>query len=149
MRLRLSKSLLTDTFGQLRECGSGSRECQVLWVGPWADPQLIDRIIHPVHSSTAAHIHVDDEWVGSLWMKLAELAAGVRVQVHTHPGSAYHSATDDAFPVVHTPGFLSLVIPRFAHGPIGFDHAFLAQRTECGDWRQVSIPDHLEVYDDC
>lgn len=81
-------------------------------------------------------------------MMLAESGMGVRVQVHTHPGAAFHSATDDDFPVIHTLGFLSLVIPNFALGPIGFEGAFLAQRDECGGWREVNISDHLEVIDD-
>jgi hypothetical protein len=91
---------------------------------------------------------VDDEWINSFWMTLADEGAGIRVQVHTHPGAAYHSATDDEFPVIHTPGFLSLVVPNFGLGPIGFENAFLAQRDERGGWRQVYIADHLEVTDD-
>jgi hypothetical protein len=36
-------------------------------------------------------------------------------QVHTHPSSAYHSDTDDHYPLVTLIGALSLVIPNFAH----------------------------------
>jgi hypothetical protein len=67
------------------------------------------------------------------------------VQVHTHPGAAYHSTTDDAFPLIHSPGFLSLVIPRFAQGPIGFGDAFLAEIQPDGGWRAKSINDALEL----
>jgi hypothetical protein len=35
------------------------------------------------------------------------------VQVHAHPGEAFHSGTDDAFPVVTTEGGLSIVAPSF------------------------------------
>jgi hypothetical protein len=91
---------------------------------------------------------VDDVWLNSFWMELGAAGAGIRVQVHTHPGAAYHSATDDEFPVIHTPGFLSLVIPNFALGDISFDGAFLAQRDERGCWREVGIADHLEMIDD-
>lgn len=38
------------------------------------------------------------------------------VQLHSHPGRAYHSETDDAYPIVATLGGLSIVIPNF-----GFD----------------------------
>jgi hypothetical protein len=34
-------------------------------------------------------------------------------QLHTHPGAAFHSGTDDEFPIVRTPGFLSIVLPEF------------------------------------
>lgn len=39
-------------------------------------------------------------------------------QIHSHPGRAYHSETDDAFPIVTVVGGLSIVIPNFAKGPI-------------------------------
>ena len=35
-------------------------------------------------------------------------------QVHSHPTSAYHSATDDHCPMVTLLGALSIVIPNFA-----------------------------------
>ncbi|MBX9460687.1 MAG: hypothetical protein KL785_05895 [Brevundimonas sp.] len=69
----------------------------------------------------------------------------MRVQVHTHPGAAYHSATDDAFPLIHTPGYLSLVIPRFATGPADFTDAFLAEIQPDGRFREVDIPTVLEI----
>ena len=68
----------------------------------------------------------------------------VRVQVHTHAGEAFHSATDDKWPVVATPGFISLVIPNFAMGPIGFDGTFLAELRVEG-FKQVDIESKLEV----
>jgi hypothetical protein len=40
---------------------------------------------------------------------------------------------------------LSLVIPRFATGPIGFDGAYLTRIGCDGQWSQVTIPDHLEI----
>jgi hypothetical protein len=67
------------------------------------------------------------------------------MQAHTHPAAAYHSSRDDALAIVHTPGFLSLVIPDFARGEIGLDRAFLAERGHDGRWRQVSIAERLAV----
>lgn len=78
------------------------------------------------------------------WDHLAATKSGIRVQIHTHPASAYHSGTDDAYPIIHRPGFLSLVIPNFATGPIGFEGAYLAEFQEGGKWKQVPIDKHLE-----
>jgi proteasome lid subunit RPN8/RPN11 len=38
-------------------------------------------------------------------------------QIHSHPGRAYHSDTDDAYAVATTVGCLSLVVPDFARRP--------------------------------
>ena len=67
------------------------------------------------------------------------------MQVHTHPGRAFHSATDDRFPIVHLPGFLSLVIPNFGLGPVTFDGAYLAELTETGDWKKVPVTSRFEI----
>jgi hypothetical protein len=70
---------------------------------------------------------------------------GVRVQVHTHPGRAFHSPTDDDFPIVRTEGFLSLVIPRFAQGKVGLAEAFLTEVQSDGEWKQVDPDETLIV----
>ena len=147
MRLQLPRPLLDETFRHFRSCGAGQRECQTLWVGPWAHPHLITSVIHPCHGATPVGFDLDDEWLSQFWQRLAEENCGIRVQCHTHPGAAYHSATDDAFPILQTPGFLSLVFPNFATGPVGFDRAFLAQIGGDGVWREVPIDEHLEVFD--
>jgi hypothetical protein len=141
--LRLPGRLLEETFGHFRRCGQGRRECQVLWVGPWSDSTRISRAVHSGHRAHAGGFDVDDGWLSDFWLKLAEEGLGVRVQVHTHPTHAFHSPTDDAFPVLQTPGFLSLVIPDFALGAIGFQAAYLTELQPDGGWREVSIPERL------
>lgn len=141
----LPRHVLDETFDRLRSCGGGRRECQALWVGPWSDPERVTRVVHLKHSASAVGFTLEDSWLTSFWKSLADAGEGVRVQVHTHPGAAYHSATDDAFPILAVPGFLSLVIPRFALGPTGFDSAFLARLDDDGRWREVPIKDHLEL----
>lgn len=86
---------------------------------------------------------LDDQWVSEFWLELGDVNMGIRVQVHTHPGEAFHSPTDDAFPIIHKPGFLSLVIPNFGLGPVGFDEAFLTEIQPDGRWQEVAIPSRL------
>lgn len=145
MPIRLPQQLLEDTFQSLRQCGEGRRECQALWVGSWSDPELVTQVVHPRHSASAVGFQLDDDWFSSFWIRLADENLGVRVQVHTHPGLAYHSSIDDENPVVATPGFLSLVIPNFAQGPVGVEGAFLAQIDTSGKWHQVAIAEHVKV----
>ena len=145
MPVRVPARIIDETFASLRRCGAGRRECQALWVGPWSDPDLVTELVHPRHSASAVGFDLDESWFNEFWTRLADDSLGVRVQVHTHPGVAYHSSIDDENPVVATPGFLSLVIPNFAVGPVGFDEAFLAQIDAAGSWNEVLIAEHLEV----
>jgi hypothetical protein len=144
-RLRVPQAVLRDTFTELRRCGAGLRECQVLWTGPWARSSDVTTLVHPAHRSHAGGFELDSAWLTSFWQKLTQTASGIRAQVHTHPGRAFHSPTDDAWPIIHTPGFLSLVIPNFAAGDVGFTGAFLTEIGENGQWREVSAPTRIEV----
>ena len=142
---RLPRLILEETFAHFRDCGRGRRECQVLWVSPWDAPETITKVIHPRHTAHFGGFVLDDRWLNDFWFSLAQDNLGIRIQVHTHPGEAFHSPTDDAFPIIHTMGFLSLVIPNFASGPVGFDDAYLTEIQEGGHWQEVPMGEKLIV----
>jgi hypothetical protein len=142
---RLPHDLLEGTFALFRNCGCGERECQVLWVSPWAAPETITKVVHPKHDAHVGGFVLDTAWLNDFWVALAQDGLGIRVQVHTHPGEAFHSPIDDAFPIIHTTGFLSLVIPNFAFGPIGFGGAYLTEIREDGRWHETAIPERLAL----
>lgn len=145
MRILVPQAILKTTFQHLRNCGRGERECQVLWTSPWGASQTITGVVHPKHRSHAGGFVLDGPWLNTMWLDLAVRGQGVRVQIHTHPGEAFHSPTDDRFPIVHTPGFLSLVIPNFAQGPIGFRDAYLAEIDADGRFRPAPLASRLSI----
>jgi hypothetical protein len=102
-------------------------------------------MVHPVHQAHVAGFAVDGTWLTEFWKQLSRRKMGVRVQVHTHPGAAFHSPTDDAYPMVPSLGFLSLVIPNFGLGPVGFKDAYLAELQEDGSWAEVAIDTRLMI----
>jgi hypothetical protein len=101
--------------------------------------------VHPRHAAHRAGFVLDDHWLNEFWFTLARENLGIRIQVHTHPGEAFHSSTDDAYPTIHTAGFLSLVIPNFALGPVGFEDAYLTEITGDGGWQEVAIAKRLTL----
>src|SRR5207249_6759264 len=133
------------TFRELRRCGGGERECQVVWLSPWASPELIADVVHSAHVASGMGFRVEESWVAELWSDLVDRGLGVRVQVHTHPGRAFHSHTDDQWPLICTPGFLSLVLPNFATGAIGLKDAYLAEIDPRGEWRCADIDIKLAI----
>lgn len=106
MTYSIPKALVEETFHHLRECGRQHRECQVLWLSPWAVPDLITDVLHTEHRSHAFGFELDTVWITGLWRRLSQERSGVRCQVHSHPGQAFHSSTDDKWPVIHTAEFL-------------------------------------------
>jgi hypothetical protein len=137
--------VLERAFEHLRDCGKGRRECVVYLTGPAEDPRRIDWVIHPEHSASLGCYEVKGRALGELSATLLAERRSVRAQMHTHPGSAYHSSVDDTGALLGTPGYLSIVIPSFAAGPVGFDGAFLAELTGDGTWAAVSPSSRLEV----
>lgn len=132
--LRLGEGLVEQTLARLRNCGAGRRECVVFWTGPLVAPALADGLLHPLHRAGLGGYEVDQGWLARTWTQLAAEGRAIRAQVHTHPREAFHSATDDAFPIISTAGFLSLVIPRFAAPPQTLGDAFLARLEADGGW---------------
>lgn len=142
---QLTNGVLEQAFEHLRHCGAGRRECVVYLTGPVDLPDVVDAVVHPRHTAGAAGYDLDSQAIAELWQELAANRRSIRAQVHTHPGAAFHSSRDDALALVHTPGFLSLVIPNFALGPIGFDGAFLAERSDDGRWIPAPLAERLQV----
>jgi hypothetical protein len=145
--IEVPSPVLAETFALFRECGGGQRECVAYWLAPLARPDCVDEVIHPTHYSARGRYQLDDTWLTSFWFDLASRGKSVRVQVHTHPREASHSPTDDAWALVDSPGFLSLVIPNFGQGPVGLDDSFLAERWEWG-WRHVPAITRLHISGD-
>ena len=145
MLYHLSQEVLESTFEHFRRCGRGRDECQALWVSSWDTPETINRVVHPKHAAHFGGFVLDDDWLNAFWLELGNTNSGIRVQVHTHPRKAFHSEIDDEFPIIHKAGFLSLVIPNFALGPVGFKDAYLTEIQPDGRWRQVAIESRLVV----
>jgi hypothetical protein len=140
---RVPQGILEETFAHFRRCGRGRSECQVLWVSTWDAPESVTKAVHPEHKAHAGSFVLDDRWLSDFWLTLGRENLGIRIQVHTHPHEGFHSPTDDAFPIIHSTGFLSLVIPNFALGQIGFDEAYLTEIQHDGRWQEVPIAERL------
>jgi hypothetical protein len=139
----MAEDLLREVLNTLRGCGRGRDECVVLGTGPVDAPRVVDAIVHPVHVASPRFYEIDGAWLTSFWVLLARERRAIRMQIHTHGGVAFHSETDDAWPIIQTVGFLSLVLPDHAARD-DLSGAFLARLSEEGTFDEVPISE-LEV----
>src|SRR5882724_8890578 len=137
-------ALLTQAFRAVRECGRARNECVVYWTGPVATPDRVDAQDHPLHRRSPAGYDIDSDWLTKYWFRLARERRAIRLQIHTHPGAAFHSETDDHWPVVSQPGFISIVIPGFGSGPISLEAAWVTRLDANGQWQAVAMEEVLE-----
>jgi len=59
-------------------------------------------------------------------------------QIHSHPNEAYHSETDNAYPIVATKGGISIVVPRFAKDPIDIKNWAVYRLSSENCWAELS-----------
>ena len=145
MALTLAPGILAGTFRQFRCCGRGRNECVVYWTGPRDAPGTVDGVVLPCHQAGPDWYETDPAWVTRFFLELRHEGRTARAQVHTHPTSAWHSPTDDCYPLASGPGFHSLVIPRFATGPAGLDEAYLTVLMPDGTWTEHPVTEIREV----
>lgn len=146
--LRLSACVLKETILALARCGNGRCECVVYWTGPKDKKNTVDGWEHPAHRRSPYGYQIEDSWLTAYWFQLAKENRSIRAQIHTHPGEAFHSVTDDKWPVVSTEGFVSLVVPNFARGSIDLTQIWAGVLRGDGTWKQVPITSILEVFNE-
>lgn len=137
--LAVGEGLLAQTLSTFADCGAGREECVVFWAGPVAETDFVNTLVHPEHRAARGGYEVSDRWLVGMWDRLDEQGLAIRLQAHTHPRAAFHSATDDTFPVVAAAGFYSLVLPRFGLEPQTLADAYLARLQPNGSFAEVDV----------
>ena len=133
------------TDRRLREAGSDGNERFILWSGTVSEERFLTRTMH-LPKQTAYRlgsglcVRVDADELHRLNVWLYENGERLGVQVHSHPTEAFHSDTDDAYPMVTTVGGLSLVVPDFARYGVRGPGTALYRLSDAG-WREI-LPAH-------
>jgi hypothetical protein len=118
-RLLVSAEALEKTEESLRAAGREGYELFVLWSGV-VDGQCF-RVLTPhvprqtsFRTESGLVVRVEGEALHRLNVWLYENREILAVQVHAHPTDAFHSDTDDAYPIVTALGGFSVVAADFA-----------------------------------
>ncbi len=137
-RFQVPSEIAKQTEETLRRAGSEGYEIFVLWSGRHRGNLFQIQTPHvPKQTSyrlrTGLCVRVEGQELHRLNVWLYEAGEILAVQVHAHPTEAFHSETDDTYPIVATLGGLSIVAPNFCrHGLFTKDTAIY--RLESGGW---------------
>jgi len=122
-RVQVPRDVVAETEAALREAGREGYERFVLWSGVLDNSGLMVRTAH--HPDQRAYrlpdglcVTIDGEALHALNVWLLNHHELLAVQIHSHPGEAYHSDTDNTYPVVTALGGLSIVAPDFCSDPL-------------------------------
>jgi hypothetical protein len=126
----ISRDVVEFTEKHLRRAGSKGYELFVFWTGVIEGDRFEVRHGHVPHQTARKTRHglsveVGGDALHQLNVWLYENSEVLGAQVHAHPTTAFHSDTDDTFPIVTTLGGLSLVAADFCrHGLLAHAAAF-------------------------
>jgi hypothetical protein len=113
---------VAEAHSHLRRVGLRGLEGFALWAGELdGDSFLVRATIIPeqrgLRSDLGVCVVVGGDELHRVNVWLYERRMTLIAQLHSHPDEAYHSTTDDTYPIATTTGSLSLVVPNFAREP--------------------------------
>jgi hypothetical protein len=114
--------LLDQTLEPLQKAGLKGYEAFVLWGGQFLTADRFEFMSAYVPEQTTSRgaegllVYVDGEALFRVNRAFYERGLVLAGQVHSHPTDAYHSSTDDAYPLATLVGALSGVVPDFGDG---------------------------------
>lgn len=117
-RFIVPRGVTEFTDKALRAAGRRRYEAFVLWSGVLQESSFVVRNAHApeqtaYRSNDGVCVRVDGVELHRVNVWLYEHSEMLGVQVHSHPADAFHSDTDDSYPIATTAGALSIVVPDF------------------------------------
>lgn len=137
-------AIVAETEEHLRRAGRRGLELFVLWSGHVQGSEFIVRTAHiPRQTSyrldSGLMVRVDGDALHKLNAWLYEHQEVLAVQVHAHPTEAFHSDTDDAYPIVTAEGSISIVAADFCRRGL-FSDTTAVYRLDHNGWHQLEAP---------
>lgn len=94
---------------------------------------------------------VDGEELYRIGLELFDCGLQLFAQIHSHPGAAYHSDTDDAYPIVTVIGGISIVVPNFARGGVNISEWAVYRLLPTIGWTEIKSDEkrnYFEIIED-
>jgi hypothetical protein len=135
--------VLQAGHAHLRRVGMDGLEGFVLWIGV-QDGEIfrVQEAVIPQQSGLRQEegvcVVVQGEELHRLNVLLHERNLTLIAQIHSHPTNAYHSSTDDTYPIVTRAGGISLVVPDFALQPFSLANSAVYRLSPEGQWNELS-----------
>jgi hypothetical protein len=155
----LKKNIIPITLSLLSKAGNKHQEAFVLWAGRQINSIsfIVETVLYPKQNAFQTNNGIGVFVSGDELYKLNKwLYNNKQVfisQVHTHPSDAFHSETDNAYPIVTAIGQFSIVIPNFALEPkLSLNNWAFFRLNIQGKWIKLYQKDINEIFrieDEC
>lgn len=140
---------IKEAYSLLRNAGTKRVEGVVLLSGKKEGD--IFKVLNTIIPKQDAYNHdggllytVDADELHRINVWLYRNAQQLICQIHSHPSEAYHSDTDDAYPIIATVGGISIVVPDFGFGDIDPNTWAVYRLSNTNSWVELT---QKEVFD--
>lgn len=141
--VRVPRRAADEAQAHLRNVGENGFEAFALWAGVRSERRFfVKETIIPAQTGyrlpDGVCVTVGPEELHRINVWLYEHEMTLIAQLHSHPEEAFHSDTDDAFPIATTLGSLSLVLPDYASRPFNLQECAVYRLMPKTGWTPVS-----------
>jgi hypothetical protein len=142
--IEVPQAVLHTGHAHLRRVGTEGLEGFVLWIGV-QDGEVfrVQEAVIPqqrgLRYEDGVCVVVQGDELHRLNVLLHERNLTLIAQIHSHPTNAYHSSTDDSYPIVTRAGGISLVVPDFALQPFSLANSAVFRLSREGQWNELSL----------
>lgn len=152
-RFMVGEDVRAKTESFLRDRGRGRHEAVAAWIGRLVDDgeAVIDQVYvpeqHPLEDDEGGvGVYISGEAITRLILAL-ENDDRVLARVHSHPGFAYHSETDDLNRLISHAGAISVVVPYFASQGLRFETCSVNELMPRVGWSELSIDEVMRRFE--
>jgi hypothetical protein len=150
-RISIPVTAIASTVETLRAAGQRGAEAFVLWVGTRDGTSFTVKAAYVpsqtgylTETGVCVIVRADELHRLNVWLYEQQLE--LIAQIHSHPTDAYHSETDDAYPIATRIGSFSLVIPDFAAAPFRLEDVAAYRLTAAGRWTELSLAEKRTIF---
>lgn len=149
-RYRVSGTILQSTADALRQVGQARKEAVALWQGRVVSETdaEVTKLVIPQQITGPRHFNIPLAERLRIMNEINQVGEFILIQLHTHPGEAFHSEADDRYAVTKHLHAISIVIPNFAVRWTGqLNETSVNVNLGGGDWRELSQDDVVQLFE--
>ncbi|MBI3218555.1 MAG: Mov34/MPN/PAD-1 family protein [Bacteroidetes bacterium] len=146
--IRIPDSCIAEAYKHIRLAGLKRLEGVVLFAGSYHEGEFMFEVketIVPKQLSVSLEdgllYAVDGDELHRINVYLHMSGQTLLAQLHSHPTEAYHSLTDDAYPIVTKVGALSIVVPNFGMEEFALDKWAVYRLDDEANWEELAVED--------
>lgn len=150
-KIIISKADIEQVYKHLRSFGAEGFEGVGLWAGVIEENKFVvkETIIPHQRSSRSEDgllYTVDGEELHRINVWLYKNRMSLMLQIHSHPASAYHSETDDRFPIISQFGGISIVVPNFGYDDFSLESWAVYRLLPSKGWQEMSLEEKKSLF---